>query len=287
MRVRSALTLCAAPDKDKDGLCDLRILLEAPIAPPRAEAHFTADGFTLSWPIAGRFHYDGADLRISPTHGARPEFLQVPILGSVMSLILHYRGLLVLHAAVVDIDGRAAIFMGDKGAGKSTLAAALVRAGFRLLSDDIAALEIGEARASVRSGFAQIKLTASAAQAQPLASFGRQAPYLGELGKQQWIIEDAWADTSIEVGAIFVLKRARAAAIAPMAGVERFQALTRFGYAPRFGAEALNGGLGAHYFKQCAALANSARVGTLFVPDALDQLIEAEALIAEATRRRA
>ena len=45
---------------------------------------------------------------------------------------------LVIHAAVVALDDRAIIFPGIPGAGKSTLCAALVARGWRLLSDEFA-----------------------------------------------------------------------------------------------------------------------------------------------------
>lgn len=45
---------------------------------------------------------------------------------------------LILHAAVIERGGRAAILPGDPGSGKSTLCAALIHAGWRLLSDELA-----------------------------------------------------------------------------------------------------------------------------------------------------
>lgn len=51
-------------------------------------------------------------------------------------------GLLVVHAAVVERDGRALVLPGFPGAGKSTLSAALTHlAGWRLLSDELALLD--------------------------------------------------------------------------------------------------------------------------------------------------
>ncbi|RMF74450.1 MAG: hypothetical protein D6738_06280 [Acidobacteria bacterium] len=48
---------------------------------------------------------------------------------------------LVLHAAALERDGRALLVAGPSHSGKTTLALALVRAGFRLLSDDFTPIE--------------------------------------------------------------------------------------------------------------------------------------------------
>lgn len=50
--------------------------------------------------------------------------------------VLAEQGALVLHASAVEIDGALAVFLGETGAGKSTLAASLHAGGHRLLGDD-------------------------------------------------------------------------------------------------------------------------------------------------------
>ena len=54
----------------------------------------------------------------------------------------HSHRYLVIHAAVVERDGRAFIFPGAPGSGKSTLCAALVCRGWRLLSDEMAMVSL-------------------------------------------------------------------------------------------------------------------------------------------------
>ena len=53
----------------------------------------------------------------------------------------HAHYYLMLHAAVLERDGHALIMPGDPGAGKSTLTAALMLDGWRLLSDEIALID--------------------------------------------------------------------------------------------------------------------------------------------------
>lgn len=54
----------------------------------------------------------------------------------------HANNYVILHAAVVEKNGHALIFPGEPGAGKSTLCAALVLKGWRLLSDEMAVIDV-------------------------------------------------------------------------------------------------------------------------------------------------
>jgi hypothetical protein len=59
------------------------------------------------------------------------------------ALCLLHRGDLTLHAAALDVGGRAVLLVAPGGAGKSTLAAAFVQAGHRLLSEDVSCVRPG------------------------------------------------------------------------------------------------------------------------------------------------
>jgi hypothetical protein len=58
----------------------------------------------------------------------------------------HAHDHLVVHGAVLERDGRALILAADPGSGKSTLCAALVHGGWRLLSDELALVDLGSGR---------------------------------------------------------------------------------------------------------------------------------------------
>src|SRR5581483_1418909 len=78
--------------------------------------------------------------------------------GMLLAMILHQRGMCVLHASVVELDGQAIAIMGHVGAGKSSVAGALYAAGHRVLSDDNAAIQISDGLPSVIPAYPFVKL---------------------------------------------------------------------------------------------------------------------------------
>jgi energy-coupling factor transporter ATP-binding protein EcfA2 len=64
------------------------------------------------------------------------------IVSSVVGTLLAMRGDLVLHASAVAVGGRAVVFCGPTGRGKSTLALALGQAGHPVLGEDGVAIDL-------------------------------------------------------------------------------------------------------------------------------------------------
>jgi len=58
-------------------------------------------------------------------------------LGPALMLALHLQGAVLLHASAVVISGKAVLFAGDSGSGKSTTVAMLHRLGCEVLADDV------------------------------------------------------------------------------------------------------------------------------------------------------
>ena len=58
----------------------------------------------------------------------------------------HANGYLIIHAAVIERNGFAAILPAPPGSGKSTLCAALIQRGWRLLSDELALIRPADGR---------------------------------------------------------------------------------------------------------------------------------------------
>lgn len=107
---------------------------------------------------------DGRSITIDEIREVPEDEIRVYLLGVLMSILLRQRGLLVLHAAGLAKDGRSVAFVGDSGWGKSTLAGYFVQQGYRLLNDDVLALDVSRTPIQVVPGFPQIKFRPEAEQ---------------------------------------------------------------------------------------------------------------------------
>lgn len=89
------------------------------------------------------------------SQGIPPGDVEAYLLGPVLGCLLRLRGGVVLHACVVDTGDGAVVLTGPKGAGKSTLAAAL---GLPVLSDDLAPIAWRDGRPWVEPGYPRLRL---------------------------------------------------------------------------------------------------------------------------------
>jgi hypothetical protein len=85
-------------------------------------------------------------------------FVEIRLLGPVFAYWLERRGMPALHASAVGVDRRAAAFLSAHGTGKSGLAAALMRAGASLLTDDVFPLEERNGAFLGRPGYPQMRM---------------------------------------------------------------------------------------------------------------------------------
>jgi hypothetical protein len=121
--------------------CDVPARLEA-LTGAGPDWQMDDSRFLLSLPGIGRFLVaDGRLIEMQPEGEPRDA---VPfLLGTALGALLLQRGNLVLHASSVSRDGGGVALCGHSGIGKSTLAAALCRAGCNFVSDDVSVVELG------------------------------------------------------------------------------------------------------------------------------------------------
>ena len=84
--------------------------------------------------------------------------VELHLLGYVLSVWLELRGVLMLHAAAVEVDAHAVGFLATNKGGKTSLAASLMQIGHPLISDDIVPLEVGLGGTIARPGYPQMRM---------------------------------------------------------------------------------------------------------------------------------
>ena len=170
-RVESDLTLPElTPWDGPDRAPDLVIKI-APVVAGLADPILSTATLALDTHRRGRFEVEGIAAfliedgrRITIDAHMDPESPDVRLflLGTPLGLIYLHRGMVPLHAAAVEIDGEAVLMAGSSRVGKSTLAAAFVRKGYRLVSDDVAPLEFTDTGIQVHPSLRRIRLWADA-----------------------------------------------------------------------------------------------------------------------------
>ena len=147
----------------------------------------------------------GERVTIAPKLDPASPDVRVFLLGSVFGLLCNQRGLLPLHASAVEIDGRAVAFAGASGSGKSTMAMAFHRRGFRLLADDVTPVGFDGAQVRFLPSIRSMRLWSdSVAQAGwDLAAVERCRP---DLEKFSQAFDDAFVTQPLAPAALFHLR---------------------------------------------------------------------------------
>jgi hypothetical protein len=232
------------------------------------------------WPEIDRYRwtlrYDGCE-RVTVGWDTDAIACDIPAVlqGPGIAASLHLRGVPILHGCVIDIGGRAIILMGEPGAGKSTTAAALVRSGFPLVSDDLAAISFREAEVFVHAGYPRLRLFADSAAAAGWDPSRLSRTFVTPLiGDKRCIDLSAGSFTAgpLPVSAIYVFQPRRASGGDPVVtAIDRRAAwgvLARNIYSLRF----LDPARRFRAVRDCAVIAARVPLRSVEAADGLDEL---------------
>ena len=215
---------------------------------------------------------DGRSITVDAIREVPEDEIRVYLLGVLMSILLRQRGLLVLHAAGLAKDGKAVAFVGDSGWGKSTLAGYFVQQGYRLLNDDVLALDVNSIPIQVVPGFPQIKFRPEAehwlgARYEALPSLHPNSPKRIDAPVEQF------QEASLPISRLYVLEGAGRAEtrIEPLGGREAILELVRH---TRMTNVMHAAEVRAQHLQQCALLVQNVPVQRLIRKKDLDALGE-------------
>ena len=104
---------------------------------------------------------DGNKIEVELCDNADMKLMKIYVMCSCLGFIMIQKKMIAIHGGVIEMDDKAVIFTGDRGAGKSTLTTALRERGYKFISDDVARVKIDKVP-YVMPGFPYQKLCESA-----------------------------------------------------------------------------------------------------------------------------
>jgi hypothetical protein len=209
------------------------------------------EAMCITWEKVGTFLvHGGTEIIVEREPDVPLDDLQPLLTGPVMSVLLHQRGLFVLHASAVVIDGAAVAFLGAKGDGKSTLAAHLQVRGHRLIGDDILPVDLQNGGAVAVSGFPRIKLYNDS-----ITAIGHEPanfPFIHRfVEKRSFQHSDSFSTDPIRLHSLYILCEGDKVSLEKLGPASTFIEITRHTYVNRY-LKALGGE--AEHFEHCRKL---------------------------------
>lgn len=206
-----------------------------------------ADG-ACRYDVAGVAAYlveGGHRIVVQPRMAVDAPDIRLFLLGSVFGLLCLQRGWLPLHACCVEIGGRAIAISADSGIGKSTLAAAFVRHGHRVLADDVTVVDAhAPAGPLVLPAFPRIRLWKDALETLGLPAEGLE-PCRNRMQKFQLPLPGLFRPDPLPLAAVYHLGRVadeRHAGLTALTGMAAVDALLLSVYRRQAGSRMGKGG---------------------------------------------
>lgn len=229
------------------------------------------------WSGLGRFLVrDGESVLVEPADGVKETDLAPFITGAIMGSLLSQRGMMVLHGSVVSRGGNALAFLGEKGAGKSTLALHLQSSGLDLVSDDLIPLRFKGDSIITFPGFPRIRLWADSVR-----SIGLEPENLPKINsffdKRSYECAGHISDEPLNIRRIYVLTEDEDTGVDLLESREAFIEIVKNTYLNRY-LRAM--GQTRKHFRQCEAIVNRLPVFRLRRPHDFEKMAEVAAIIA-------
>lgn len=214
----------------------------------------------------------GNEVIIDTPHAEDTQDVALFLLGSVLGFLCHQRGLLPLHASCVLFKDQGMVFAGPSGVGKSTIATLLLNQGARLISDDVAVIDVhADGGPVILPTFPRQKLWRDTLDALGLAP-GRYLRRVVDMDKFDRAVPGPFDGAPVRLERIYqLLPRGRQDTIrlVPVNGLPAVRMLYENVYRRTAGGLL---GLSERIFRDCTVLAKASPIQALSLSDGIGKL---------------
>ena len=244
----------------------------------------TPDEAFIDYPGTAAFLVRGGrQIIVDVDPAAEQRLIRLFLLGPVLALLLHQRKFLVLHASAVALGNQAVAFVGEKGMGKSTMAAAMLARHHPLIADDLVAIDTTVDQPLAYPGFPQLKLFPESAAL--LDPDPRNLPRVHpEFDKRATRTEERFEARPLPLRRIYILDNGNEDRVQRLSPREGFMELVRHSYLLGF-LQATRSAV--EHFHQATTLASRAAVARLIRRRSLDSLPAIAQLVEDDVERNA
>ena len=221
--------------------------------------------FLLDLKGIARFYVaNGNEIIVEPKESGNKDDIRNFLLGSCFGALLHQRKILAIHASAIIHQGKAVLFTGLSGIGKSTTANAFRLEGYKMLTDDICPIKFVDNKPFALPGYPLSKLWEDSLK--QLRIDYKHLNYIrADIPKRKVSISSNFSIEPIEVKAIYLLESHHKATVKleNMKNTGRFQLIRHMTYR-----KSLIKGMGmqSYHFKNCMQLANQIEVKRIYRP---------------------
>lgn len=201
---------------------------------------------------------NGEEIIIEPSENITIEDAKVFVYGTCLGVCLIVKKILPIHCSAVEINGKSVLFVGDAGAGKSTIAIGLRGKGFRVIADDVIAVREEGGRYLACSGLRQQKISSDMAKHFNVdVSSLKRINLIDEREKYFLPLEDAYAADWLPIGSVIELAVGEDMLLEEVAGTKGLEILLRNTYRPML-IQPL--GFAEGQFKSCSGIVKQAKI---------------------------
>lgn len=265
-------------------------VLSMPMVHPEGEGQYevwlNGAGLVLRIPPVAEFSCLPDRIEYRGFDAVPEEALQWQLFGLVLSTWSEWVGRPVLHAATIQVDGSAVGFLGESGAGKSSIAFEFLRNGHRVFGDDHLILDRTSGVICARPAIPWLKIGPALASRLGMDLERLPRIHSGDEKRRLNLESHQWAEGAAPLAACYLIERGwdrSEVVIEPVGPAAALMALVQQTFAPRTVAAT---GLAARRLPLLAAAVQQAGVWRIRYPDGAQGLDELRHAVVRHVRER-